>query len=51
MPAKYKLTYFNAKGRAEMTRLLFAAKGVEFEDCRLNSEEWAKLKPGKKVSI
>ena len=46
MPS-YKLIYFNARGRAEETRLLFAAAGVKYEDCRLNGEEFAKLKAGK----
>ncbi|XP_072167883.1 S-crystallin SL11-like [Diadema setosum] len=34
MPS-YKLTYFDARGRVEIARLLFALKGVEFEDVRL----------------
>lgn len=45
MPAKkYKLTYFNVKGRAEMTRLLFAAADVKYEDDRIKREDWPKLK-------
>ena len=27
--SKYKLTYFEAKGRAEISRLIFAAAGQE----------------------
>ena len=46
MPS-YKLTYFNLRGRAELARLVFAAAGVEYEDKRINREEWAKLKPSK----
>ena len=44
----YKLIYFDhTKGRAEMTRLLFAAAGVKYEDCRVNVEEFQKLKDSK----
>ena len=43
MPS-YKLTYFNTRGRAEVIRLLFAAAGVKYEDCRVNVEEFEKLK-------
>lgn len=43
--AGYKLYYFPARGRAEMCRLSFAAANIEFEDIRLDREEWAKEKP------
>jgi len=41
-----KLTYFNIKGRAEMSRLVMAAAGKPFEDIRYKQGEWetAKLK-------
>ena len=42
---KYTLIYFQSRGQAEVTRLIFAQAGVEYEDRRLTSEEWAKLKP------
>ena len=42
---KYTLTYFNVRGRAEVTRLLFAQAGVEYEDKRVSHEEWQRLKP------
>ena len=45
MPS-YKLIYFNARGRGEMTRLMFAAAGVKYEDCRLTKEEFLKLQEG-----
>ncbi|XP_066304190.1 hematopoietic prostaglandin D synthase-like isoform X1 [Branchiostoma lanceolatum] len=45
MAPKYKLTYFNVRARAEPTRLLFAAAGVEYEDVRVLREEWPALKP------
>ncbi len=38
----YKLFYFNARGRAENVRLIFAQAGVKYEDCRFTGEEWAK---------
>ena len=40
----YKLYYFDARGRAEMCRLAFAAANIDFEDVRLNGEEWSKEK-------
>ncbi|KAH9496332.1 Glutathione S-transferase 1 [Bulinus truncatus] len=43
MPA-YKLTYFNARGRGELCRLLFVFAGREFEDVRINREEWPAMK-------
>lgn len=46
----YKLTYFNAKGIAEFLRLLLAYGGVDFEDIRIESREWAGIKPSK-ISI
>ena len=44
MPS-YKLYYFNARGRAEISRLIFHATGVEFEDVRV--EDWPAGKDGK----
>lgn len=40
----YKLMYFDARGRAEVARLLFAQAGVEYEDCRLSGEEFGAIK-------
>ena len=51
--AKFKLTYFDVRGRGEVPRLLFHAAGVNFEDKRLPvdmvgiSPEWDELKSGK----
>ena len=42
---KYSLHYFNGRGRAEISRLIFAAAGVEFNDHRI--EDWPKTKSGK----
>jgi len=41
---KLKLTYFNGRGRAEITRWIFAEAGVEFEDNRIEGKDWGKLK-------
>ena len=46
---KYKLIYFDIRGRGEIPRLLFHAAKVDFTDERLdNEEEWYKnIKPSK----
>jgi len=45
MPS-YKLTYFNARGRAENIRMLFALAGQEFQDVRMGTdgEKWEDVK-------
>ena len=47
MPAKIKLVYFNAKGRAELSRLILAQAGVEYDDVRFEREEWPVHKQSK----
>jgi glutathione S-transferase len=42
--SSYTLNYFNGRGRAEITRLVFAAAGVEFTDKRVEFEDWPALK-------
>ena len=42
----YKLYYFDARGRAELSRMLFAIAHVEYEDIRVEVDEWAKMKSG-----
>ena len=42
--AKYKLFYFDARGRAELSRMLFALAHVDYEDIRVDADEWANLK-------
>ncbi|XP_070548537.1 S-crystallin SL11-like [Ptychodera flava] len=37
---KHRVIYFNARGRAEPSRLVLSAAGVEFEDVRFTNEEW-----------
>ena len=46
---KYTLIYFNGRGRAEVSRLLFALADVEYEDERIVSENWPNMKPGEKL--
>jgi glutathione S-transferase len=40
----YKVTYFNGRGRAEIIRLTLAAGGAEFEDIRIERDQWPALK-------
>ena len=47
MPAKYKLTYFDARGRGEPIRMLFAAADVKYDEVRVKFEDWPELKPSK----
>ena len=44
---KLKLIYFNGRGRGEPARLILAQAGVEYEDERIEFEDWAALKPSK----
>ena len=38
---KYRLIYFDVRGRGEIPRLLFHAVGVNFEDTRVDpGDEW-----------
>jgi len=41
---EYKLTYFNLRGRAELSRLIFAYAGQKFQDVRIEREQWPELK-------
>ena len=51
MAPAYKLTYFNVKATGEPIRFLLSYGGVEFEDHRIEKEEWAKVKPCKSSDV
>ena len=40
----YKHYYFDFRARGEISRLAFAAANTEFEDVRLQPDEWTKEK-------
>merc|ERR1739848_17331 len=40
-----RLTYFPARGRAEISRLILAYAAVKYDDIRLTGEEFGKVKP------
>ncbi|XP_078578265.1 hematopoietic prostaglandin D synthase-like isoform X1 [Branchiostoma floridae x Branchiostoma japonicum] len=44
MAPKYKLSYFDMRARAEPTRMMFAAAGIDFEDDRIPFDKWPALK-------
>jgi hypothetical protein len=45
--SEYILTYFNGEGLGEAIRLLLAYGNVEFEDKRIEDEEWDDVKESK----
>ena len=44
---KIKLTYFDGRGRGELSRLILAYGGQPWEDDRISFEQWPELKPSK----
>ncbi len=40
-PPKVVYTYFDARARGELPRLIMKAGGIEFEDKRLDRREWS----------
>ncbi|CAD7699073.1 unnamed protein product [Ostreobium quekettii] len=45
MAPTLKLTYHDARGRAEATRLALYIGGIDFEDVRVNGEQLAEIQP------
>ena len=48
---KYVLHYFDIAGRAEPLRLMFQQAGVDFEDHRVQFQEWPELKKNGKPTV
>jgi glutathione S-transferase len=44
MAPQYKLIYFDLKGMAENTRMLFALAGQQYEDVRVSFDDWPSIK-------
>ncbi|CAG5117476.1 unnamed protein product [Candidula unifasciata] len=44
-PKSMRLIYFDARGKAEISRLVLAAAGQTYEDVRLTKEQWPAEKP------
>nr|UOU03295.1 glutathione S-transferase sigma 6 [Brachionus rubens] len=42
---KYKLSYFDIRGRGEFIRFIFSAAQEPFEDNRIKESDWPSLKP------
>ncbi|KAM5255977.1 hematopoietic prostaglandin D synthase [Ctenodactylus gundi] len=42
---RYRLLYFNLRGRAEIIRYIFAYLGLEYEDHRIAAADWPRIKP------
>ena len=43
---RFRLVYYNFRGRAELIRLIFEHLEIPYIDQRISFEEWAKSKPG-----
>ncbi|KAI3385389.1 hypothetical protein SNEBB_001945 [Seison nebaliae] len=41
---KYVLKYFDTRGRAEVIRMMFAYANVDYEDRRVSSDEWRRIR-------
>jgi len=46
-----KFTYFDAKGRGELSRLILAHGKIPYEDRRVSMEEWPALKPKMPLNV
>lgn len=51
MAPSYKLIYFNARGKAEHIRFIFAYAGIDYEDERIPQDKWPELKRRECVPI
>ena len=47
MAPKYKLVYFDARGRMEATRLALEYSGIPYEDQRIKKDDWPAVKASK----
>ena len=47
----YKLTYFNLTGLGETIRFLLAYGGIDFQDIRVEDDQWDALKPSKHLLL
>ncbi|XP_035827245.1 probable glutathione S-transferase 5 [Aplysia californica] len=47
----YTFLYFDAMGRGEFIRLVFAAAEVPFEDIRFTHQQWPKYKKRNKIKL
>ncbi len=45
MENRYKIVYFNGRGKAEVSRLLFHLVDQHFEDVRIERQDWPSYKP------
>lgn len=41
--AKYRLVYFDTQGRAEVSRWMFAYAAIDFQDIRVQNQDWPTL--------
>lgn len=44
---EYKIIYFNVKALAEPMRFLLAYGKIEWEDVRIEKDDWPAIKPSK----
>jgi hypothetical protein len=47
MAPNIKLTYFNGRARAELSRLILAQAAAEYVDDRIEGKDWPAIKPSK----